>query len=121
MSHRHISRSASKSCASRRPYKNKWLPQYHDPPDHLGNYNMPASLNVDTIPSLNETLENTQLNMFSERTYEWWESNNKLNSSITCQNMKSYTHQKDITTYLTEDEYQHPFEDEFSQEVFYED
>jgi hypothetical protein len=100
---------------------NKWLPQYHDPPDHLGNYNMPASLNVDTIPSLNETLENTQLNMFSERTYEWWESNNKLNSSITCQNVKSYTHQKDITTYLTEDEYQHPFEDEFSQEVFYED
>ena len=100
---------------------NKWLPQYHDPPDHLGNYNMPASLNVDTIPSLNETLENTQLNMFSERTYEWWESNNKLNSSITCQNVKSYTHQKDITSYLTEDEYQHPFEDEFSQEVFYED
>lgn len=79
---------------------NKWLPQYHDPPDspdHPGNYNMPSSLNADTIPSLNETLENTQLNMFSERTYEWWESNNKLNFN------------------------QHPFEDEFSQEVFYED
>jgi hypothetical protein len=75
---------------------NKWLPQYHDPPDSKNspeNYNISASLNAylqtitDNTITDNEFLENVQLNMFSDRCFE----------------------------------YQHPFEDEFSQEVFYED
>jgi hypothetical protein len=112
---------------------NLWLSQsYHDPPastDYSSNNIESAS--TDSLSLIdNETLDDTQLNMFSEnmisknifsnntiseRSYEWWEAKNtsRMNSS-TCRQLND-------NPQFPDKEYQHPFENEFSQEVFYED
>jgi hypothetical protein len=62
---------------------NLWLPQYHDPPDIPDSYNISAALTADSnSPIVNIDLESTQLNLFSDRSYEWWEAGNRLNSSF---------------------------------------
>jgi hypothetical protein len=114
---------------------NLWLSHsYHDPPtssDSFSNNIESASQYADSLSLIdNETLEDTQLNMFSEnmisknifsnntiseRSYEWWEARNtnRMNSGV-------YSQLNDNPQF-SDKEYQHPFEDEFSQEVFYED
>lgn len=131
---------------------NKWLPQYHDPPhdppdsqDSSENNNVSATLNAYLLTIKdNKAPENTQLNMFSDRSYEWWEVGNRLNldaESQVCygtairnlndngvtknnkQRLKLQTnnaYEGNHSAYSNVD-YQHPFDDEFSQEVFYED
>jgi len=74
--------------------------------------------------------------MFSNRSYEWWEAGNRLNTgSGTHKDASSETAgivvkippnnfdstYEDSKHRLPCEEYQHPFEDDFSQEVFYED
>ena len=78
---------------------NLWLPQYHDPPDIPDNYNISAALTADSFsPIVNMDLESTQLNLFSD---------------ISCEYCEEYKH--------TGEDCHPPFEEEFSQEVFYED
>jgi len=85
-----------------------------------------------------------QMNMFSDRSYEWWEAGNRLNADTESQvyygtgirnlndngvsknnkrTLKLHTNStyEDSHSAFSNEEYQHPFEDEFSQEVFYED
>lgn len=121
-----------------------WLPQYHDPPDIPDSYNISAALTADSLsPIVNMDLEITQLNLFSDRSYEWWEAGNRLNSSSNTylnssagatnnkvrmlQANPDSTYEDNYHQFLYEEykhtceEYHHPFEDEFSQEVFCED
>lgn len=75
-------------------YLNLWLPQYHDPPDYLdspgcadNSLSSDASLaTVSTLPHEAEICRNLQLNMFSGRSYEWWETGN----TTTHRNVNSY-------------------------------
>jgi hypothetical protein len=93
---------------------NLWLPQYHDPPDYP---DYPGSLNYEDnnlSPAASseashntEISENLQLNVFSGRSYEWWEAGISINQRTS------------NPSYNSDCEYQSPFEDEFSQEVFY--
>ena len=57
---------------------------------------------------------NLQLDLFSSRSYEWWEAGNKLNAKNTIQKSSEEQH-------FQEDVDNKPYEDEFSQEIFYED
>ena len=102
-------------------YLNLWLPQYHDPPDYLdspgcadNSLSSDASLaTVSTLPHEAEICRNLQLNMFSGRSYEWWETGN----TTTHRNVNSYYN----SNYNPDCEYQNPYEDEFSQEVLYDE
>jgi len=72
-----------------------------------------------------EKCGNLQLDMFSSRSYEWWEASNKLRDTSNtsgginklCQNILY----EDNNNQISYAEYQCPYEDEFSQEVIYED
>jgi len=110
---------------------NLWLPQYHDPPDYLGppgwsqilpaarpcnsgcadnSLSSSASLaTASALPHEAEICGNLQLNMFSDRSYEWWENRNTT------------THRNVNSHYNSDCEYQNPYEDEFSQEVLYDE
>ena len=100
---------------------NLWLPLYHDPPDYLDSPGCadsslsPASspATVSALPLETEICGNLQLNMFSHRSYEWWETGN----TTTHINVNSYYN----SSYNSDCEYQNPYEDEFSQEVFYDE
>lgn len=93
---------------------NLWLPQYHDPPDYP---DYPGSLdhednNLSPVTSSEashdaEISGNLQLNIFSGRSYEWWEAGISTNQRIA------------NPSYNSDCEYQSLYEDEFSQEVFY--
>ena len=99
---------------------NRWLPQYHDPPDYPDYLDSPDY--QDNNPSPSTSLEtafalpceagncgNLQLNMFSGRSYEWWEAGNPASY----RNVSAY--------YNSDGEYQSLYEDEFSQEVYYDE
>ena len=64
-------------------------------------------------------------NMFSSRSYEWWEASNKLsdttNTSGGINKLRQNILHEDSSNQISYAEYQRPYEDEFSQEVFYED
>ena len=92
---------------------NLWLPQYHDPPDYLDSPDcIDNSLRSAASPAT-EICGTLQLNMFSGRSYEWWETGN----TITHRNVSSSPN----SDYNSDCEYQNPYEDEFSQEVFYDE
>jgi hypothetical protein len=63
--------------------------------------------------------------MFSGRSYEWWEASNRLsytsNSSSEINKLRQNILHDDNNNQFAYAEYQRPYEDEFSQEVFYED
>lgn len=104
---------------------NLWLPQYHDPPDspdYCYDSSVPTSAAFSPLLEAKDC-EDLQLNMFSGRSYEWWEAGNRVNACTRANNRQSdlkYKNSHEECQYSYED-HQHPYEDEFSQEVFYED
>jgi hypothetical protein len=105
---------------------NLWLPQYHDPPDYPASNYTPAVLIADTSSKLEvEKFEELQLNMFSSRSYEWWEAGNRKNTIMNAyhesKNLRSNILHKDYENKLSHEDYYKTYEEEYSQEVFYED
>jgi hypothetical protein len=98
---------------------NLWLPQYHDPPDYPDSLdytdnNLCPIASLSTVSALSDEAENCgnlQLNMFSGRSYEWWEAGN----ATTHRNINTYNNSN------SDCEYQNPYEDEFSQEVLWDE
>jgi len=88
---------------------NLWLPQYHAPPDYLGPPGWSQASLLLAHASWAEICGNLQLNMLSDRSYEWWENRNTT------------THRNVNSHYNSDCEYQNPYEDEFSQEVLYDE